>query len=228
MRNLYISERCIGKVEPTFIIAEVGQAHEGSLALAHSFIDSVADTGADAVKFQTHLAEYESTLNEPFRAEFRTVDETRYEYWKRMEFTEAQWTELADHAKRVGLTFLSTAFCKPAVDLLKRVGVPAWKVGSGEYNSMELVAYMAETGFPVLLSTGMSMFEEIGDIVATVNDRGAPLAIFQCTSKYPTEMEDVGLNMLDELADTFGCSVGLQCRNVWNHQRTNAYYYPYD
>jgi N-acetylneuraminate synthase len=126
-----------------------------------------------------------------------------------MEFTESQWRELAEHAVEAGLTFLSTAFCKPAVDLLMRVGVPAWKVGSGEYNSTELVYYMAETGLPVLLSTGMSTYDEIEEAVATVKDRSAPYAIFQCTSKYPTELEDVGLNVLEELQETFGCPVGL-------------------
>src|SRR5688572_5028603 len=112
------------------IIAEVGLAHDGSLGLAHAFIDEVARGGADAVKFQTHIAAAESTAAEPFRVKFSRQDATRYEYWKRMEFTEAQWRGLADHARDRGLLFLSSPFSIEAVELLARVGMPMWKIAS--------------------------------------------------------------------------------------------------
>jgi N-acetylneuraminate synthase len=208
MSTIEIDNRKIGDGNPTFLVAEIAQAHDGSLGIAHSFIDVAAEAGADAVKFQTHIAEHESTLDEPFRTDFSWEDETRYEYWERMEFTKKQWKELADHARSEGLVFLSSAFCKSAVDLLKSVDVPAWKVGSGEYKSSELVEYMAETGKPVLLSTGMSTREEVDSMVETI-ERHAPYALFQCTSEYPTDLEDVGLNVIDELADQYNCPVGL-------------------
>src|SRR6266550_9312706 len=114
------------------IIGEVAQAHDGSLGMAHAFIDAISAAGADAVKFQTHIASAESTQSEPWRVKFSPQDQTRYEYWKRMEFTEDQWHGLAGHAKEKGLLFLSSPFSFEAIELLKRVGVPAWKVGSGE------------------------------------------------------------------------------------------------
>ena len=92
------------------IIGEVAQSHDGSLGMAHSFIDAIADAGADAVKFQTHIASEESTPSEPWRVKFSPQDETRYEYWQRMEFTKDQWAGLKRHADDRGILFLSTPF----------------------------------------------------------------------------------------------------------------------
>src|ERR1051325_7368068 len=105
------------------VIGEVALSHDGSLGLAHAFIDAIADAGADAVKFQTHIADAESTPAEPWRVKFSLQDETRYEYWKRMEFTEEQWGGLKRHADMRGLLFLSSPFSFKAVELLSRVGV---------------------------------------------------------------------------------------------------------
>src|SRR5262245_55711517 len=114
------------------VIGEVALTHDGSVNLAHAFIDAIAAAGADAVKFQTHIAAAESTPSEPFRVRFSRQDATRYDYWKRMEFSEEQWRGLAAHARQRDLLFLSSAFSIEAVDLLERVGMPLWKVGSGE------------------------------------------------------------------------------------------------
>ena len=114
-----------------FVIAEIGQAHDGSLGNAHAYIDAIANTGADAVKFQTHIASAESTKDEPWRVKFSLQDETRYDYWRRMEFSKEQWVGLKKHADDKGLLFLSSAFSIEAFELLQRVGVSAWKVASG-------------------------------------------------------------------------------------------------
>src|SRR5919106_3387525 len=110
----------------TRIIAEVAQTHDGSLGTAHAYIDAVAKTGANAIKFQTHIAAAESTPGEPFRVKFSRQDATRYDYWQRMEFTEEQWQGLVEHAQERGLVFLSTPFSFAAVDLLEHIDVPAW------------------------------------------------------------------------------------------------------
>src|ERR1043165_6439388 len=102
----------------TLIVAEVAQAHDGSLGQAHAYIDAIARAGADAVKFQTHIAAAESTLAEPWRVKFSYQDATRYDYWKRMEFSEPQWLELKRHAEERKLLFLSSPFSIEAVDLL--------------------------------------------------------------------------------------------------------------
>lgn len=207
--SIEIAGREIGADEKTFVIAEIGQAHDGSVNIAHSFIDAVAEAGADAIKFQTHIAEHESTLDEPFRADFSKQDDTRYGYWERIEFTKEQWEGLAEHARYEDLIFLSSAFCKEAVDLLQSIDVPAWKVGSGEYKSHELVSYMAETGLPVLMSTGMSRYGEIDEMIELLEEMEAPHAVFQCTSMYPAELATVGLNVIDEFRERYDCPVGL-------------------
>ena len=124
------------------VIAEVAQAHDGSLGMAHAFIDAAARAGADAVKFQTHIAAAESTPGEPWRVQFSFQDKTRYDYWKRMEFTEEGWRGLKAHADERGLLFLSSPFSSEAVALLRRVGVAAWKVASGEVGNTPMFAQM--------------------------------------------------------------------------------------
>lgn len=192
-----------------FIIAEVAQAHDGSLGTAHAYIDAVAESGADAVKFQTHIASEESTLDEPFRVKFSKQDATRYDYWKRMEFTREQWAGLAGHCKERGLVFLSSPFSLKAIEILMEIGMAAWKIGSGEVRTEEFLDAMAVNGSPILLSTGMSDFEEIETMVSRIRKRDIPFALFQCTSKYPVRLDEVGLNVMDELREKFNCPVGL-------------------
>jgi N-acetylneuraminate synthase len=191
------------------IVGEVAQAHDGSLGAAHAYIDAVANAGADAIKFQTHIAAAESTPGEPWRVKFSQQDATRYEYWRRMEFTEEQWRGLYEHASERGLIFLSSAFSPEAVDLLERVGVPAWKVGAGEVSNLPLMTKMARTGKPLILSSGMSDWEELDAAVNCVRENGAPVAVLQCTTAYPCPPEKLGLNVIAELRDRYACPVGL-------------------
>jgi len=191
------------------VIGEVAQAHDGSLGMAHAFIDAIADAGADAVKFQTHIAAAESTPAEPWRVRFSPQDATRYDYWKRMEFSEEGWRGLRAHADDRGLWFLSSPFSRAAVDLLDRVGVAAWKVASGETGSGELLETILATGRPVILSTGMSGWPEIDAAVAKVRGRGVPLALLQCTSAYPCPPEKIGLNVLELYRQRYGVPAGL-------------------
>lgn len=192
----------------TKVIAEVAQAHDGSLGAAHAYIDAAAAAGADAVKFQTHIASAESTPSEPFRVKFSKQDASRYDYWKRMEFSKSQWAGLAEHAKEQGLEFLSSAFSNEAVQLLQEIGVRGWKVGAGEITNLPMLERMASSG-PVLLSSGMSTWEELDQAVETVRRRGAAVAVFQCTSSYPCPPEQVGLNVIEELRRRYACPVGL-------------------
>jgi N-acetylneuraminate synthase len=191
------------------VIAEVAQAHDGSLGMAHAFVDAAARAGADAVKFQTHIAAEESTSHEPWRVKFSQQDATRYDYWKRMEFTPEQWAGLKAHAEEKGLIFLSSAFSIAAADMLRSLGLKAWKVASGELTNLPLIEHMARDGRPMLLSTGMSPHDEIATAVKVARQGGAPLAIFQCTTQYPSPPEAIGLNVLDELRTKHGCAVGI-------------------
>lgn len=177
--------------------------------MAHAFIDAIAGAGADAIKFQTHIADAESTRSEPWRVKFSTQDEKRYDYWKRMEFTEAQWLELKRHANECGLLFLSSPFSIEAVELLERVGVAAWKVASGEVSNTPMFERMAITGLPILLSTGMSPIVEIDAAVKQVGSYNLPLVVMQCTSSYPCPPEKIGLNLIRFFRERYGCGIGL-------------------
>lgn len=191
------------------VIGEVAQAHDGSVGMAHAYIDAIAAAGADAVKFQTHIAAAESTPSEPWRVKFSRQDASRYDYWKRMEFTEDQWRGLKRHAEDRGLMFISSPFSVEAIELLSRIEVAAWKIASGEINNPTLFERIAGSGLPVLLSTGMSEFAEIDGAVAQVKAAGLPLVVMQCTSIYPTPPEKVGLNLIPFFRERYGCGVGL-------------------
>ena len=191
------------------VIGEVAQAHDGSLGLAHAYIDAIADAGADAVKFQTHIAAAESTPSEQWRVKFSRQDQTRYDYWKRMEFTEGQWHGLKKHADERGLLFFSSPFSSEAVELLTRVGVAAWKIASGEVRGEKMFDQMAATKLPFLISTGMSALDEIDAAVARVKKHSLSLAVFQCTTAYPCPPEQIGLNLLPFFRERYQCPVGL-------------------
>ena len=191
------------------VIGEVALTHDGSLGLAHAFVDAIANAGADAVKFQTHIAAAESTPAEPFRVKFSRQDATRYDYWKRMEFTEGEWRGLAEHCRERGVLFISSPFSVQAVDMLERIGQPLWKIASGETGNTQLLDRVLDTGAPVLLSTGMSPLAEIDAAVARVKARRVPVGVFQCTTAYPCPAEQIGLNLIPVYRERYGCWVGL-------------------
>ena len=191
------------------VIAEIGQAHDGSLGTAHAYIDAAANAGADAVKFQTHIAAAESTPAEPWRVKFSLQDVTRYDYWRRMEFSAEQWAGLKDHAEQRGLTFISSPFSLEAAELLLRIGIDAWKVASGEMNNPLLFSVIRDSGLPVYMSTGMSSLAEVEDAVKYLRRRNSRITVMQCTSLYPCPAEKVGLNVIELYRQRFRCDVGL-------------------
>jgi N-acetylneuraminate synthase len=191
------------------IIAEIAQAHDGSLGMAHAYIDAVAKTGCNAIKFQTHIAEAESSIYEPFRVKFSKQDATRMEYWKRMEFTLEQWKGLKGHCDEVGLEFMSSPFSNAAVDLLEKVGVTRYKVGSGEVNNFVLLEKIAQTKKPVIISSGMSSYVELEKTIAFLKARNVDFSILQCTTAYPTQPKEFGLNVIQELKNRYNVTVGF-------------------
>lgn len=191
-----------------FLIAEIGQAHEGSLGIAHSYIDALAKTGVDAVKFQVHIAEAESSEFEPFRIKFSTQDKTRYDYWKRMEFSLEQWQELKSHCDEAGVEFMASPFSNAAVDLLEKLEVKRYKIGSGEVTNFLMLEKIAATGKPVILSSGMSSFEELDRTFRFLQKKNVKYSILQCTTAYPTQPYNYGLNVISELKERYNVPIG--------------------
>ncbi|GFZ78043.1 N-acetylneuraminate synthase [Aquaticitalea lipolytica] len=192
-----------------FIIAEIAQAHDGSLGTAHAYIDALSKTGVHAIKFQTHIAEAESSIYEPFRVKFSKQDKTRFDYWKRMEFTLEQWKELKAHCNEVGLEFMSSPFSNAAVDVLEEVGVDRYKIGSGEVTNFLLLEKIAQTKKPVILSSGMSSYKELDNAVDFLKLKDVEYSILQCTTSYPTQPEQYGLNVICELKKRYNVPVGF-------------------
>nr|WP_315217608.1 N-acetylneuraminate synthase family protein [uncultured Flavobacterium sp.] len=191
-----------------YIIAEIGQAHEGSLGILHSYIDALAPTGVDAVKFQMHIAEAESSEHEPFRVQFSLEDTTRFDYWKRMGFSLEQWKGIKEHCDAVGLDFICSPFSNLAVDWLEEIGVAEYKIGSGEVNNFLLLEKIAQTRKPVILSSGMSSYGELDKAVSFLRERKVDFSILQCTTAYPTQPNQYGLNVIQELQKRYAVPIG--------------------
>lgn len=192
-----------------YLIAEIAQAHEGSLGILYSYIDAVAQTGVQAIKFQMHIAEAESSIHEPFRVKFSKEDATRYDYWKRMEFTLEQWQEIKQHCDKAGLDFICSPFSNLAVDWLEKIGVHTYKIGSGEVNNFLLLEKITQTGKPIIISSGMSSFAELDKTVDFLKNKKAKFSILQCTTAYPTKPEQFGLNVITELKERYNVPVGF-------------------
>jgi N,N'-diacetyllegionaminate synthase len=190
-------------------MAEIAQAHDGSLGMAHSYIDALAATGVDAVKFQTHIADAESSAFEEFRVKFSFEDNTRYDYWKRMEFTPEQWAGLKQHCEHKGMEFVSSPFSVAAVELLERLGVKRYKIGSGELANYLMLHRIAETSKPIILSSGMSDWKELDDTIRFLKPFGNDLSLLQCTTAYPTQPQQWGLTVMQEMKERYGIPTGF-------------------
>lgn len=191
------------------ILAEIGQAHDGSLAMAKSLITQAAESGAHGIKFQFHLPEHESTLDEPFRVSLAGQDTSRFEYWARTSFSEEQWSDLVQLARQAGLGVVASVFSEKAVELATKLEIDAIKLGSAEVLQPWLVESATRSGIPLIYSSGMSSWSEIDDLVAQSINAGAKFALLQCTSKYPTSLQDVGLNVMQDMMSRYSCPIGF-------------------
>jgi len=191
----------------TFLIAEIGQAHEGSLGLAHSYIDALKNTGVDAVKFQVHYADAESSKYEKFRIKFSYQDKTRYDYWKRMEFSPQQWAEIKKHCEEANLKFIASPFSIKAVNVLNKINTKYYKIASGEINNYLMIDKINSFKKNVILSTGLSNIKEITKTFHRLNKK--KISLLQCTSSYPTAANNIGLNVIKDLKKLFRVPVGL-------------------
>lgn len=183
------------------VIAEIGMTHDGSLGQAIMLTRGAAEAGVDAVKYQMHISEAETIHNAPQPPYFK--DEPRYEFFKRTAFNMEQWKKLKGECHQLGVKFIVSPFSIEAVKQLEEIGVDAIKIPSGEITNIPYLEYIAKTGFTVLVSSGMSDWEELSECVNILREGNTKLAILQCTSEYPCPPENVGLNILDELKEKF-------------------------
>ena len=193
-----------------YYIAEIGLAHEGSLGIAHSYIDALAKTGVNAVKFQMHLADYESSSYEKFRVNFSFEDSTRFDYWKRTSFTIDQWIGLKEHCERLDMDFLLSPFSIEACKRMKAMGLNTFKIGSGELSNFLMLDHLNKKGNKIILSSGLSNYNDLDKALNRLNQvEKKHITLLQCTTSYPTKPEEWGLNNITLFKDKYkGITIG--------------------
>lgn len=189
------------------IIAEVGSVHDGSLGNAMKLIEAAASCGVDAVKFQTHIAEAETLPDAPMPPYFK--GEPRFNYFKRTGFSLDEWHGLKEHCNNNNVEFISSPFSIEAVELLEQLGMATYKIPSGEITNLPLLERVAQTGKPVLMSSGMSPWDELDKAVETIQQHHNQIVVMQCTSEYPCPYEKVGLNVMTQMKHRYSLPVGL-------------------
>ncbi len=211
VRPIHLGERSIGD-GPVFVIAEAGVNHNGDVALARRLIDAAASAGADAVKFQTFDPDALAAAGAPtagYQRRAGVVATDQREMLAALALPPAAWSELQAHARARDLVFLSTPFDDGSAELLDQLGVPAFKVGSGELTNTPFITRLASRGRPLLISTGMADMVEVAAAVDAVRAGGdVPLALFHCVSSYPAAPEDANLRAIETMRRAFGVPVG--------------------
>ena len=212
MFKVRIGDRLIGEGEPVFIVAEVGVNHNGKVDLGKKLVDAAKISGADAVKFQTFKVQNVVTKYAE-KADYQkqaSPKESQYEMLRKLELSFKNITRLFDYANQRHITFLSSAFDKESVDLLDQLGVNAFKVASGEITDFPLLRYIAEKKKPVILSTGMSTYEEVEEALSTLRKGGAEeIVLLHCVTSYPARVEDANLRTIETLRNRFKLPVGF-------------------
>lgn len=198
----------------TLIIAEAGVNHNGDLEMARRLVEVAAQSGADFVKFQTFKADRLVTrqaAKADYQSQLTAEDESQYDMIHRLELTPEMHVELIEHCRRQGIRFLSTGFDIESLDLLAGLGIPLFKIPSGEITNSPYLQHIGRMGKPVILSTGMADMAEIGAALKVLEQAGTPrqqITVLHCNTEYPTPMRDVNLRAMLSIRDTYGVQVG--------------------
>ncbi|MBI2048272.1 MAG: N-acetylneuraminate synthase family protein [Parcubacteria group bacterium] len=202
--EIKIGKRKIGIQSPPFVIAEVGINHEGSTAKAKRMIRDAKKAGAECAKFQSHVVEDEMVSRDSLRHLTPShATESVWDIIKRCAFNETQERELKKYTEKLGMIYLCTPFSRAAADRLERLGVKAYKIGSGECNNYPLIEHIAKYGKPVIMSTGMNNLKSVAPAVEILRKYGTPFALLHCTSMYPTPYDKVRLGAIEDLQRAF-------------------------
>lgn len=193
----------------TFIIAEVGLNHLGNFRLAKKYINDFSKAGVDAIKFQAHMAEYESSNQEKFRVKFSKKYKNRFDYWKKTSFNKEQWKKLFYYSKKKKIIFGASVFCEEALDLFENGKYLDFiKIPSGETNTLSLLKKIKKLNKKTIISTGLSNWKEI-DILSKIFKSKKKTVFLQCTSKYPTPLNEVGFNVINKIKSKYKYKCGL-------------------
>lgn len=199
------------KKDKCFIIAEAGINHNGSIELAKKIIDKAKNIGVDAIKFQTFKTE-KIVTKKAEKAEYQKINSkktSQYYMLKKLELNPNEFKEIARYTKKKGLIFLSSPFDQDSVDLLEKIGTPAYKVPSGEINNYPLLKYIAKKQKTIILSTGMSTLCEIEKAIKEIEKYNENIILMHCITSYPAKKEEINLNVIKTLKTAFKKPVGF-------------------
>ncbi|MDR6121910.1 sialic acid synthase SpsE [Bacillus sp. SLBN-46] len=219
MSNPYIQigNRKIGLDFKPFVIAELGINHEGSLDIAKKMVDAAYKAGAEVIKHQTHIVEDEMSKDAKNVIPGNT-NVSIYEVMERCALNEEDEIALREYVESLGMLFISTPFSRAAADRLERMGVLAYKIGSGECNNYPLIEHIASFGKPMIVSTGMNDIRSIKKTVEILEGKGVQYALLHCTNLYPTPPHLVRLGGMQELQECFPQAViGLSDHTINNN-----------
>ena len=215
MASIKIGNRVIDENHKPFVIPEIGINHEGSFDKALKMVDDVCKSGAECVKFQCHIIEDEMIKNDVIPP---NASESIWDIMKRCSLPLEAEEKLKNHVERLGMIYLSTPFSRAAADRLEKLGVKAYKIGSGECNNYPLIEHIASFCKPVILSTGMNDIGSVAVAVEILERHKISYALLHCTSMYPTPYEKVRLNALTALKNSFpNAVVGLSDHSIGNY-----------
>lgn len=218
LKEIKIGDKIIGSSSPVFIIAEAGVNHNGDLDMARRLVEEAASCGADCIKFQTFKAERVVTAEAP-KAKYQlgTTEKTesQLDMLRKIELKPDYHLDLKVYAENLGLIFLSTPYNLEDIDLLENIGVHAYKVASGQIIEPPFLRKIAKTGKPIFLSTGMATLAEIDTALRTIRDeRHDEVVLLQCTTNYPSRIEDANLRVIQTYRSVFGCLVGYSDHTI--------------
>lgn len=212
--------------QPAYIVAEVGINHNGSRELARKTVDAAIEAGADAVKFQNFKTEdfvTDATLTYSYESNGETKVETLYDMFKRVEMDADFLTDIAGYCTQKGIEWHSTPTNAQGISDVMAQGANVIKNGSDYLGHLPLIRQMAETGLPLVLSTGMATLEDIADAVEVALDAGSgEIVLLHCTSQYPTPVEEIALKRMGNLAATFGCPIGFSDHTIGSIAATGS------
>ncbi|MBS3926356.1 MAG: N-acetylneuraminate synthase family protein [Nitrosarchaeum sp.] len=196
--KIKISNKWVGEKHPAFVIAEAGINHNGDLKIAKKLITEAKKANADSIKFQTFQA-----------SDLASKKSKYYNLFKKLEFSDAEFTELSHYAKSKDIIFLSTPFSLKAVDLLAKLRVPAFKIASGDLTNLPLIKYAASKNKPMIISTGMANMKEINEAIKTIqNTKNNKIIVMHSVSGYPTPIDQVNLNIIKSMAEKIHYPIG--------------------
>jgi sialic acid synthase SpsE len=205
-RTVRIGNRLVGDGCPPYVVAEACVNHQGDFEHAKKMVTFAHAMGADAIKFQMHILEDEMLRQAPMSQNF---EKSLWDTIADTNFSTEQHAELMSFCSQVGIQYLCTPFSKKSADVLDELGVVAFKTGSGELTNIPLMRHIARKGKPMIVSTGMSLIEEISETVQMLKGIGVPIILTHCVSAYPCPYERVNLGMVPRLEKLFGVPVGL-------------------